>query len=456
MIEGQPPPIGDHKIATGFNEWYDTVRNVTIRGLSPSGIPLTYQKDDSAWATINTDWVQVNDDTWKVENCWYQTWAYRSGWAYFVLQRGSQRHAIGIRPRFAVRIHTATKTIDTVLALAQSATIEQLGSNLIYGGIFPGVTMVVDVFNTDWTQTFIFSQEVRDSLATLNWGGRCFGIVSEIDLDSLNLNMIDDVGENDLDRFVDWVQFHRLDTCLFTMRKSWLRSSNGADSVIVRKRLYMYEGKPYLIEFFDPKPTAAWPEGTLIHNAQFGAGPGMEESGSYYTCDIIQSTVAAPGSDGTLDSAKARLKLDAAITVWFKMGLYEWASDSAYPVVDTTDSMSMTSTTWTWYKFDFEEHASVSNGTNYAICVWSTNPFGGCAIGPKVSGGTEVGWTIYTHNKVYGAWPASWDDHSSENNKRINVVAYYTEAGGPPNYIQSPDGPGMRASPDGPSYIHGP
>ena len=116
--------------------------------------------------------------------------------------------------------------------------------------------------------------------------------------------------------------------------------------------------------------------------------------------NVITCWVASSTNTGTADNIQAHLRESTEANAHqFKGALYA-SSTSALLTNGTTTERQDVSTTGSWVTFSFPTPPTVTNGTNYNICMWS-----GIAAGsPYVASDVTTPGGV-TDSETYGTWP---------------------------------------------------
>ncbi len=427
------PPSGI--AGTGPNSWFDSTRAVTIRAMSSSAIPMNYLNDDSTWTCIDVDWEIHNDTIWKVVKGKHRTYAMENGWTYYVVPRGGIRHAIGTRTSSLIKFNLSDSSYDLLSSASyDSMTVDR--SVITHWNIFPGVHKRLQYFNTWYREQFVFTQEARDSLAGQGpWANRMLATVTRLDVDSLNLDIYDSLGQvswSSIGRMTDtWLKFRDGDSVVFTLPSSYVRGIDTiGDSTLtgprVHKRLVLIGGQPFLVEMFNPVPIAQWPDGPVEHSALFGNN--VIEASALWHYDSPYGFIGTPSSSGTLDSIRGYCDGWFGYTSYQKFGLYIHRPDSSCELPAFVDSCAeVTTISPAWYSGAAYLNGTITSGQSYVIVVWGDNRDTSL---PRIYYQSNPGTndTTYSWAEIYGAWPASVCDAGRDPDEQFSLVAYYTEA----------------------------
>ena len=427
LVSAELKPVGTHS-------WQDSTNGKTVHAVG-SSVPINYQNTDSSWERIDSHWEQINDTTWRVVKGKHKTYAFADGRAYYVLPRKGVRHAIGTDTRRLIKFNKLDSTWSTLFtASIDSVTISQGvdeldPSFLTFHDIFPGVDKMLVYDRGRYAERYIFHQEARDSLVSLGpWANHLIGTATKLDLDSLNLNFHDSLGQFSVGvkgRLIrGWLKCQKADTMVFTLSREYLWAEDtliGVSDVIVWKRIVKLTGKAYLVEMFNPVPTASWADGDIWHNAGFGSeGDGVALLDFE---DDIWAGIYSPASSGTADSMKIRLQISSSAKN-VKGALYLWSDTS---LVDSTEIRSISSGAEHWEYFDFILGGSITAFTQYALTAMCQAGGGTGKIDYISSGGTHSGQLSFG----YGAWPDPWSTADLSGSFTISIYAYYTLEGEP-------------------------
>jgi len=116
--------------------------------------------------------------------------------------------------------------------------------------------------------------------------------------------------------------------------------------------------------------------------------------------NVITCWVASSTNTGTADNIQAHLRESTEANAHqFKGALYA-SSTSALLTNGTTTERQDVSTTGSWVTFSFPTPPTVTNGTNYNICMWSGNAAGSPYVARDVTTPGGV-----TDSETYGTWP---------------------------------------------------
>lgn len=426
---------------TNTHSWHDSTSDKTVHAIGLS-VPINYQEADNSWARIDSRWEQVNDTTWRVVKGNHKAYAFADGRAYYVLPRKGVRHAIGTDTRRLIKFNKSDSTWSTLFtASVDSVTISQGldeldPSYLTFHDIFPGVDKILMYDRGRYVERYVFHQEARDSLANYGpWANHWMGTATRLDLDSLNLNLHDSFGKFSVGvkgRLIrGWLKCQKSDTMVFTLSREYLWAEDtlvGMSDVIVRKWVVKLAGKPYLVEMFNPVPTASWAEGDIWHRATFG---NANEGGSDVNIeDDIVGGLFTPSSSGTVDSIKAYLTYAGSGAAPTRLSIYEWDGptyDSIYFVDSAAEILPSIGTAW--YMALFYLNASITNGQRYSLTVWGDRiPASGADIETALISGDS---TLKLDLDYANDWPNRTAMTTTYDNRVVSILCYYTE-GEPP------------------------
>jgi len=431
LVQAQLKPVGTHS-------WQDFTNGKTVHAIG-SSVPINYQKDDGSWERIDSRWESVNDTTWRVVKGNHKTYAFADGRAYYFLPRKGVRHAIGTDTRRLIKFNKSDSTWSTLFVASIDSVrigygVDELDPcSLIFHDIFPGVDKVLIYDRGRYVERYLFHQEARDSLANHGpWTNYWVGTATKLDLDSLNLNFHDSLGQFGVGvkgRLIHgWLKCQKTDTMVFMLSRNWLWAEDtlvNRSEVIVRKWIVKLTGKSYLVEMFNPVLTASWAEGDIWHNASFG-NENEEITQAFLEGRRTGSIYEAP-SAGTLDSIKAYIEVISAPHM-LKIAAYEWNGPSSVAdYVDSTEIIDVPAGGASWIMFDFILNASVTAGTKYSLTLWGEDT-GGNIYGYS---GTSIGDSTWVNYIALDAWPSTITPENIGSNRRYSILCYYTE-GAPP------------------------
>ena len=415
-------------VAVGYNRWKNDNNTHTS---TIGNHPRTYA-EEGVWDDIVPDWVVVNDTTAKVVRGNHRLFAFGNGNIYYVRPRSGVRHCVGIRPVKLVKFNKLDSTYVT-LADADYDSVSLNGPVLTYHDIFPGVNRRCIYDNLFYSDQFVFSQQGRDTLGEYGpWADKMVGIISRLDIDSLNLSMKDRAGtftpDEDGRDTEAWVMCHKNDTSVLALQQAYLVTEDSTTSVKVHKRVVVQAGKIYLVELFNPIPTASWPSGPIWHNAEIGYDTNFA-TGLDIESKIAGMSIAALSVGGTADSMQfygdaASLNIDG------RMALYSDDGAGGYAVVDSTAVFTIDRSGFVWHPEDFLLNATLSAGTRYMPVVWGeTDGFGATFAKYRTANTAQAADSFFYDgdDDGTGGWSTIVQEIMSDWQRPVSIIAFYTE-----------------------------
>lgn len=423
----QPTPVGQ-------NRWQkDDGKFISTFG---ANYPLTYQQENQAWDDIAPDWVVVNDTTAKVVRGIHKLFAFKNGNVYYVRPHAGVRHALGLRTSKLIKFKLADSSY-TILSDVTYDSISISGPILTYHNIFPGIDRVCVYDNAFYQDKFVFNQAARDTLSMQGpWAGYMLGVVSKIDKDSLYLSLKDRAGifsPTVGGRITDgWITCVKSDTIMFCLQQSFLETHDSVTSVAVHKRVVTLGGTPYLVELFNPIPTASWPDGPIWHNVVYG----------YDTSVFVQAwaienfasgmSFTAISTSGTIDSIMAMLRGDE-LNNKGRMAVFSDDGSGGYTVVDSVLAFKIgNSGNYVWHRKPALVGATVNPGTRYMIVVTcDVDPLGPAALAYRPSNtaiSTDTTFSDYTYDDSTPWTTAPTQNVVADFQRPMAVFLYYTES----------------------------
>lgn len=413
-------------IPIGISSTYDSTTGKTSRSIGPGGEPtLNYQKD-GVWDFIVDDWVQVgNKQIWKSVRGNHRVFADSTGAAIYA--KGN--HYLGTQTTHLIKFNKADSTWQTLKSsLPSSVTTSE--NTITFHNIFPGVDKSLRnnaKVLQQYAETFIFHQEARDTIATYGpWTGYLLGTATRLNVDSLNLSWKDAAGLFDITsagRMTDgWIKGMDADTMVWTIAQTYLHTANSVTSIVVHKRVVLIGGNPYLVELFNPVPTASYPDGDIWHNATFGHTDAEANSMTIENTQVGMRAI--PGSSGDADS----ITVYAEVTTQphqFRCALTDWVSGSYnHDLIDTTAGFDLAPQGFGWVSRPLLNNQAIAVGEDYALVVWGEGTVGTF----NIKGATTGEDSNFAIAEIY---QSAWDDPLTPAGHGVNprsIYCYYTEA----------------------------
>ena len=403
--------------------------------------PVNYQDTDSTWDYIVDDFVQIGDrQIWKSVRGNHKLWADSTGAAIYA--KGN--HYLGTETTQLIKFNTADSGFVTLKnSVPDSITVN--GPTITFHNIFPGVDKQLvnrpKIFRR-YTETFIFHQEARDSLATWGpWSGRLLGTATKLTVDSLNLTLHDIAGAFDINttgRMVDrWVRLKDGDNILFRMASTNLRTEDSVvTSMPVKKWIVRYGGSPWLIELFDPVAANQLPAGDITHDVVLGD----DDAGNWSYAALNnqwQGGTAVASASGTMDSMAVYLEEagDYGTPCNHRTAVYTFASGTAasQAQVDTSAEISLDpdDASFAWYIFSLQNNGAITSGETYVLWAWGD---GAGTDAERIQYAVSAGDTNTENSSetyVGNTWDNPPDACTEYSNYQVAILGWFTEAGEP-------------------------
>lgn len=418
-----PTPIGPAS-------WVNSDSSIT-RAMGMGGTPtLNYQKADSTWDFIVDDWVQVgNKQIWKSVRGNHRVFADSTGAAIYA--KGD--HYLGTKTTHLIKFDKSDSTWQT-LKTNMPDSVTMSGRTITFHNIFPGVDKRL-VNNAKgfkmFAEQFILHDEARDTIATYGpWAGYLLGTATQLNVDSLNLLWKDAAGLFDITsagRMTDgWIKGMDADTMVWTIANSYLQTTDSTTSIVVHKRIVLLGGTPYLVELFNPVPTASLPDGDIWHYATFGE---TDAENNDLAIDDKQICLRAiPGSSGDADSLTAYLEV-TSVNKKIRLALVDWGVDDNHDLIDTTAEFLVVVQEFAWVSRPLLNSQSITSGTDYGLVMWGEGSAGDFDV-KNTFNSTDSNFSISI------AYENAWSDPlepSTAGTGTRSIYCFYTEAGAPPS-----------------------